>query len=523
MATASLALDSAVDRLRPAHPCRSTDGLGERIAALAARLHAATYELLVLLREFDDRTGWNDGFALLRPLVALAHRHRTWARPREKVRVAHALATLPPISATMARGAISYAKVRALTRVATPENEAALLDFAQAGTAAHVERFVRAWRRVDQASRGGAGRVAAPASAAVDLGRRRRHGRDPRPPDARGGRRRPARARGCGRSAVPRGSGDAEGRTGGRGSDAGTAAGRRPRSAGRGGAGVGPGPRVGRRPLPGGAARGRADRCGGRAMVCPGRWRSTTARWTFPRRRRDAFPATRRWCRCDPAPTARSSTSGARRGQCRPRSAARSRRATGVADFRAARPAGAMPITSSTGSTAARPASTTWCSCAGAITGPCTKADSRLIAARRRDGRPSCGPSAARRSRRPRRCPPPLAAPRGQFARAPTRSRSGTARRSTSSTRSMCSTRLTPRTGMRPDENRDYSDTNDASTARISRAASRVEHAVGCPDAIGTGVRDLRHRRRRRRSDVVRLSVRRIAARGHRMAWLRRS
>jgi hypothetical protein len=50
----------------------------------------------------------------------------------------------------MQRGAMSYAKARALTRVATPENEAALLDFAQAGTAAHVEHFVGAWRRVDQ-------------------------------------------------------------------------------------------------------------------------------------------------------------------------------------------------------------------------------------------------------------------------------------------------------------------------------------------------------------------------------------
>ena len=69
---------------------------------------------------------------------------------REKVRVAHALAALPRLSATMQRGAISYAKVRALTRVATPDNEAALLDLAQAGTAAHVERFARAWRRVDQ-------------------------------------------------------------------------------------------------------------------------------------------------------------------------------------------------------------------------------------------------------------------------------------------------------------------------------------------------------------------------------------
>ena len=103
----------------------------------------------MLLREFDDRTGWNGGFASCahwlhwRTGIALG-------AAREKVRVAHALAALPRLSATMQRGAISYAKVRALTRVATPDNEAALLDFAQAGTAAHVERFARAWRRVDQ-------------------------------------------------------------------------------------------------------------------------------------------------------------------------------------------------------------------------------------------------------------------------------------------------------------------------------------------------------------------------------------
>ena len=52
----------------------------------------------------------------------------------------------------MEPGALSYAKVRALTRVATAENEAALLDVALCATAAHVERFVRGWRRVDRAS-----------------------------------------------------------------------------------------------------------------------------------------------------------------------------------------------------------------------------------------------------------------------------------------------------------------------------------------------------------------------------------
>ncbi|MGE0360038.1 MAG: DUF222 domain-containing protein [Vicinamibacterales bacterium] len=101
-------------------------------------------------RHVDRRTGWHGVFASSahwlhwRTGIALG-------AAREKVRVAHALATLPLISATMQRGAISYAKVRALTRVATPANEARLLSFAQAGTAAQVERLARAWRRVDDA------------------------------------------------------------------------------------------------------------------------------------------------------------------------------------------------------------------------------------------------------------------------------------------------------------------------------------------------------------------------------------
>ncbi len=50
----------------------------------------------------------------------------------------------------MSRGELSYSKIRALTRVATPENEEELLAFARCGSAAHIERLVRAWRRVDR-------------------------------------------------------------------------------------------------------------------------------------------------------------------------------------------------------------------------------------------------------------------------------------------------------------------------------------------------------------------------------------
>jgi 5-methylcytosine-specific restriction endonuclease McrA len=64
--------------------------------------------------------------------------------------VARALGTLPRLAQALASGELSYAKVRALTRVATPETEELLLGVGHAGTAEHVERIVRGWRRVDR-------------------------------------------------------------------------------------------------------------------------------------------------------------------------------------------------------------------------------------------------------------------------------------------------------------------------------------------------------------------------------------
>ena len=122
--------------------------LGDRIAELSARIQAATHELLVLIREFDEQEGW-DG------CLTCAHwlSWRAGLSPgaaREHVRVARALGTLPKLSDAMRRGKVSYSKVRAVTRVATLENEQTLLDVALAGTAAHVERIARAWRRIDR-------------------------------------------------------------------------------------------------------------------------------------------------------------------------------------------------------------------------------------------------------------------------------------------------------------------------------------------------------------------------------------
>src|SRR2546425_937163 len=131
------------------HSQSELDKLGDEIALLSAHLDAATARLLDLIREFDARGGWNSGFRSCAAWLSW----RVGLDPgaaRERVRVARALGTLPLLAQALARGELSYAKVRALTRVATPETEDRLLGVGRAGTAVHVERIVRGWRRVDR-------------------------------------------------------------------------------------------------------------------------------------------------------------------------------------------------------------------------------------------------------------------------------------------------------------------------------------------------------------------------------------
>ena len=117
------------------------DRLGDEIAELSAHLDAATARLLELIREFDARGGWANGFR------SCAH-WLSWrvgldiGAARERVRVARALATLPRLARALSAGELSYAKVRAITRVATPATEERLLAVGRAGTAEHVERIV---------------------------------------------------------------------------------------------------------------------------------------------------------------------------------------------------------------------------------------------------------------------------------------------------------------------------------------------------------------------------------------------
>jgi len=121
--------------------------LADRIAVMAGHIHAAEQRFLLMLAEFDWRRGWE------------LSGHRTSAEwlsertgfdlgaCRERVRTARKLVGLPLTAEAMGRGELSFSQVRALTRVATAENETALLELAKGVPTRKLETMVRGWKR----------------------------------------------------------------------------------------------------------------------------------------------------------------------------------------------------------------------------------------------------------------------------------------------------------------------------------------------------------------------------------------
>ena len=139
--TLSPAADSAVPLER----------LEARICELAGHLAAATCRFLVLLGDFDARRGWAS-WEMNSCAQWLSWKcQMSSGTAREHVRVARALRDLPVIRSGFAAGRLSYAKVRALTRIATPATEAGLAELAGPMTANQLERFARAHRQVTRA------------------------------------------------------------------------------------------------------------------------------------------------------------------------------------------------------------------------------------------------------------------------------------------------------------------------------------------------------------------------------------
>jgi hypothetical protein len=144
-----------IDRLSTARPLAALtdDALVEELASFAGTIAATEARFLDHVVELDVRGLWARHGAR-----STAH-WLSWRlglrlnAARERVRVAHALLHLPAISACFHRGELSYCKVRALTRVATPSSEDQLLEIALGTTGAQLERVIRSWRNVLVAER----------------------------------------------------------------------------------------------------------------------------------------------------------------------------------------------------------------------------------------------------------------------------------------------------------------------------------------------------------------------------------
>ena len=120
----------------------STELLEAEIHTLIGERAAMKYRLLDLVAEYDQRGAW-----VVWGVVSCAH----WlaercgieiSTAREQVRVAKAIRSLPLIRLAFAEQALSYSKVRILTRVATPDNEAELVEIGEQVPAGELNRHL---------------------------------------------------------------------------------------------------------------------------------------------------------------------------------------------------------------------------------------------------------------------------------------------------------------------------------------------------------------------------------------------
>lgn len=130
----------------------SVEGLAAALAGAAAVEAASKARFLALLGEFLDREAWEDEGCVS------AAQWLSWrcglgsVAASEHIRVAQALRCLPTIAQAFSSGAITWSKVRAVTRIATPATETTWLNVALDATAAQVEQVVRNQRRIKAAA-----------------------------------------------------------------------------------------------------------------------------------------------------------------------------------------------------------------------------------------------------------------------------------------------------------------------------------------------------------------------------------
>jgi len=127
--------------------------LERNLTSHAAHLAAAEAEWLAWLGEYCVGEGWGS-WGCSGPVQWLSWRcGMSPSTARDKVRVALALRDLPMIRRRFSEGRLSYSKVRAVTRVATPESDAELAQLALAATGGQLDLIVRSYKKALDADR----------------------------------------------------------------------------------------------------------------------------------------------------------------------------------------------------------------------------------------------------------------------------------------------------------------------------------------------------------------------------------
>ena len=128
--------------------------LRRAVTRMAGHINLADWRFIKLIAAMERTRGWREGgYCNLGNWLD----HRCGLGPcaaRERIRIGRALAKVPQIDAAFRDGMISYSKVRAITRVATPDTDAMLLAIAEGSSAAQLESLVRTYERVGKSDSG---------------------------------------------------------------------------------------------------------------------------------------------------------------------------------------------------------------------------------------------------------------------------------------------------------------------------------------------------------------------------------
>ena len=108
----------------------ATERLEAEITSFAADLTAALCGWLLLVGEYDRRGAYEQWECVSMAQWLGVHVAISAVTARQHVIVARRLGVLPAVTEAFGQGRVSYSRVRALCRVATPQDEASWLDLA---------------------------------------------------------------------------------------------------------------------------------------------------------------------------------------------------------------------------------------------------------------------------------------------------------------------------------------------------------------------------------------------------------